>query len=93
MASEEKISEVLARRLAHHGLLGTYIASQVCEAATEIAGGMFTPVSFSKGVLKVTVSTSGRGHLLKLKQNSVIEQINKKLNTKKVIRLTIVVGE
>jgi len=91
MNKEENISEVLQRRLAHHGLLKSFVASKVCSAAQEASGGKFEPVSFKRGTLKVATKTSSSGHIVKIRQREFIDKINQKLGSEQVERLVVVV--
>jgi hypothetical protein len=90
--NEESLGDALARRLNRHGLLKNFFAAKVCEAAKKISKGEFEPVSFRNGALKVTVNSSGRGHILKLKQKEFIEKINTELGKEQVERIVIVVN-
>jgi len=93
MQKQEDIQDVLTRRLAHHGLLGSYVASKVCDAAKKVAKGEFEPISFAKGVLKVGVNSSGKGHKIKLLEQQLIVEINQALGSRGVKRLVVVVKE
>lgn len=91
MAREENIADVLARRLKEHGLLRNFLASRVCEAAKRVSKGEFDPISFKNGVLKIEASSSGKAHLLKLRETELVKQVNHELEKDEVRRLMILV--
>jgi len=92
MTSEETIGDVLKRRLVKHGLLNNFLSSRICKVADEVGQGDYETVSFKRGVLKVAVSSAGRGQMVKFQEKMLIKKINEVLKEDKVHRLIIEVG-
>ena len=86
-SGQEKISDILARRIAHLGLGRQVGAARICAVAREISGGEFEPVSFRGGTLKVRASSSAKAHLIKLKERETLRQINSRLGRELVKKI------
>jgi len=90
--SSENIKNILRRRLAHYGLTRQAEAAQVCAASATVAAGEFEVVSFRAGTLKVRVSSPEQGHLLRLRERGLVEQVNLKLGQPLVKKLTVIIA-
>ena len=83
----ERIGEILSRRINALGLKKQFTAARVCALSNEAADGEFEAVSFKNGVLKIRVSSNARAHLLKLRENALISKINAKIPSSLVEKL------
>jgi hypothetical protein len=83
----ESIGDILARRLKHYGLGRAAQAAHICAVAKKLSKGEFEPVSFRSGILKISVDSSARAHLLRLKQGKIISAVNHELGRKWVERI------
>ncbi len=88
MVQQEKIQDILKRRLAHYGLDKAAAAARVCAVAKEVgeahvssAGGKFEVISFKNGVLKIAVKSIAAAHMIRLRQKTLILKINEELKS------------
>lgn len=75
----ERIDKILQSSLAKKGLLQTAKSSEVCFLADKWGNGRFNAVSFSRGVLKVSVSSSPAASELQIDEEKLIEFLNNKI--------------
>lgn len=87
MSENQRIGEALNKRLAERGLLKVATAAYVCGQAKEIGRGDFVPISFKAGVLKVSVASGAKAHMLRLDQEDLIKKINEKLKSSQVKKI------
>lgn len=85
----EKINKLIMGTLAKKGLAGPAQSAQICFYATEWPVAQITPISFSKGLLKVSVSSSSESSELQMKESLLIDFINQKMGKNVVRRLRI----
>jgi len=86
----EKINKILTRSLAKKGLYGTARSAQICFYAEEWGKGRFRAVSYTKGVLKVSVSGSCAASELQMEEEKLTQYLNEKLGGEIVKRLKII---
>jgi len=86
----EKVSKILLRRLADKGLAGVAISSQLCYFADEWSKGRFKSISFSRGILKVSVRSSAASQEISMEEEKLVEFLNKKIGREIVKRVRIV---
>lgn len=75
----EKLDKILMAALAKRKLSGTVRSAQVCFYADEWANGRFHSVSFSRGILKVSVNSSPAASELEMQKEELIEHLNRRL--------------
>jgi predicted nucleic acid-binding Zn ribbon protein len=81
----DKLDKILRPALAKKGLLKIATSAEVCFYATEWKNVRFIPISFSRGVLKVSVSSSSAASELQMQSEDLLESINRKFS-KKIVR-------
>lgn len=84
----EPIKDILSRRIAAKGLSNVVVAARVCAVAKEVSEGLFEPVSYKSGCLKILVSSDSRAHIIRLREDKWRSKINKKLGQEFVQRLS-----
>ena len=85
---QEEIKNILSRNLARKGLLKAAYSANVCALAKDVGKGDFEPISFRDGVLKLSVDSAAKAHLIKMQELSFIDQINEKIGSKIVNKIT-----
>lgn len=65
--------------MAKKGLAGAAISSQICYFADIWGKGRFKSVSFSRGVLKVSVRSSAAAQELSMDEEKLVEHLNSKI--------------
>jgi hypothetical protein len=86
----EKIDKILGRRLANKGLAKASQGALVCFYAKEWGIGLFQPISFSYGVLKVSVASSPAASELNMKEGELVDFLNKKIGRNAVRSIRII---
>ena len=86
----DKIDKILLPVMAKKGLGGAAVSSQICFYATEYGKGCFEAISFSKGVLKLSVCDSIDAGEVQMMSEEIIEYVNKKMKREIVKRIRIV---
>jgi len=89
----DKISKILKGSLGKKGLMGAATSAHICFLAEKWARGRFVPISYSKGVLKVSVKSSAHAQEVSMKEEEIILYINEKIERKCVKRIRIVNSE
>jgi hypothetical protein len=85
----DKLSNFLNRSLAKKGLLHQARGAQVCFYAGEWKDLPFSPISFSRGILKVSVTSPSLAAELKMREDDLLDFINRKMNAVAVRSLRI----
>lgn len=88
----EKIDKILMKSLAKKGLGKASQSAMICFYATEWGKGLFDTISFSNGVLKVSVSSSPASSNLQIRESELIDYLNAKLGRRSVRQLRIVLS-
>ncbi len=86
----DKIGKVLKGSLGKKGLMGAATSAHICFLAEKWAKGRLEPISYSKGVLKVSVKSSAHAQEMSMKEEEIISYINEKIERKCVKRVRIV---
>jgi hypothetical protein len=89
---QEDISNILSRNLARKGLLKAANCARACGVARDIGKGDYEPISFCRGVLKVSVDSSAKAHLVKLQEKMIISKINEALKEEVVKKIIFKIG-
>lgn len=74
----DKIDKILIPALARRGLVGSAISAQICFFASEWGKIRFDPISFSKGILKVSCTSCAASSELQMREEELIDFVNKK---------------
>lgn len=77
--------------LAKKGIGGAVKAAQICFYAEELNNGRYGVISFSRGILKVSVGSSPAASELEIQKEELIDEINKRLGLEAVKALRIIV--
>ena len=75
----EHIGKHLLKVMAKRGLGGAAISSQICYFADKWGKGRFKSVSFSRGILKVSVRSSAAAQELSMDEERLVEHLNSKI--------------
>jgi len=86
----DKIDKILLPVMAKKGLGGAAVSSQICFYATEYGKGCFEAISYSKGVLKLSVRDSIDAGEVQMMSEEIIGYVNKKLRREIVKRIRII---
>jgi len=86
----DKIDKILLPVMAKKGLGGAAVSSQICFYATEYGKGCFEAISYSKGVLKLSVRDSIDAGEIQMMSEEIIGYVNKKLRREIVKRIRII---
>ena len=86
----EKLDKILDKALAKKGLLKQARGAEICFYSESWNRIPFSPISFSKGILKVSVESSVAASELSMKEEELINFINEKAGYKAVKKLRIV---
>ena len=87
----EKLSNILRPALAKKGLLKVATSAEVCFYASKWTCVRFEPISFARGTLKVSVTSSSAASELQMQSEDLMESINRKF-VKKVVRAVRIVN-
>jgi hypothetical protein len=85
----DKLDKILLPALAKRGLAGTATSAQICFFATQWGKIAFIPISFSKGILKVSVTSCTASSELQMREEELIDFVNKKAKREIVKQLRI----
>lgn len=88
----DKIGDILGNAMRKKGLSKATGGALICFYAGEWAKSRFTPISYSKGVLKVAVDSSPAAAELQIEEEKLIDFINAKLKRPLVKGLRIIVN-
>lgn len=86
----DKLNKILMESLAKKGIAGTAQSAQICFYAEKWEKIHLAPISFSKGVLKVSVKSSSEASELQMLSEDLIDYLNTKIGRKIVRNLRIV---
>ncbi|HOX41635.1 MAG TPA: DciA family protein [bacterium] len=86
----DRIGDILAKSLAKRGLKKTTESAQICFYAEKWGKGLITPISFSGGILKVSVSSSSAASEIQLRSEECLDFINEKLKKRTVRSIRII---
>ena len=86
----EKIQRILLPVMAKKGLGGAAVSSQICFYANEWGKDRFDAISFSKGVLKLSVRDSIDAGEVQMESERIIKYVNSKMGREIVKRIRIV---
>jgi len=87
----EKLDKILADVLSKKGLTKTTQGAMVCFYAKEWGNDLFQPISFQKGILKVSVASSPAASEVHIKEAELVDFLNNKLSKQLVRTVRIVV--
>jgi len=87
----ERLDKILGEVLAKKGLAGATTGALVCFYAEKWSNGRFRAISFSKGVLKVSVESSPAASELQIGEGDLVDFINDKLKKKMVRGVRIII--
>jgi hypothetical protein len=87
----EKIDQILAKSLAKKGLSKVTQGAMICFYASEWNKDLFCPISFTNGILKVSVDSSPAASELQIRESELIEYLNNRIGKKSVRQLRIIV--
>jgi len=87
----DKLNKILMASLAKKGLGKIARSSLVCFYAEGWGKGRFKPVSFARGVLKVSVDSSPAASELQIEEAKLIDFVNVKIGKEIVRSIRIVV--
>jgi len=87
----ERLNKIIKQSLAKRSLSLTAQAAQICFYAEKWGSGRLSAISFSKGVLKVSVNSSPAASELEMSKHDLIESVNKKLGKELVKQVRIIV--
>ena len=85
----DKVGNLLLKSLSKRGLAGTAISAEICYFADEWGKSRFKSISFSRGVLKVSVRSSAAAQELSMDEEKLIKHLNKKIGREIVKRVRI----
>jgi len=87
MNPQEDIKSILNRNLAKKGLLKAAHSARVCAVADELGRDEFVSISFCDGVLKISVASAAKAHLIKLRENQIITALNERIGQKLIKKI------
>lgn len=87
----EKFDTILRSRLTNKKLSGTLRAAQICFYVSKWGKTPCKAISFSKGVLRVSVNSSSAASELEIQKEDLISFINEKIsnNVVRLVRISI----
>ena len=86
----DKLGDILDGILAKKGTLRVYSAAEVCFYADTWGKGRFAAISFSRGVLKVSVDSASAAQELQMDSDKLIKHLNSKMGREMVVKVRIV---
>ena len=87
----EKLDKILMAALAKRKLSGTVRSAQICFYAGQWGLASFKPISFLRGILKVSVNSSPAASELEIRKEELVDYINGRLGQKSVRSVRIIV--
>jgi hypothetical protein len=87
----EKIDQILHSRLTKKKLSGTLQAAQICFYVSQWGKTPCQAISFTKGILRVSVDSSPAASELEIQKEDLISFINEKLgrNSVRLVKISI----
>jgi hypothetical protein len=86
----DKVGNYLMKVMADKGLGGAAVSSQICFYAQEYGKGSFKVISYSRGVLKLSVADSIDAGEVQMMSEEIVDHVNGKIGRKMVKRIRIV---
>lgn len=86
----DKIEKLLMGALSKKGLAGAATSAHVCFLAEKWGKGRIKVISCSRGILKVSVSSSAAAQELSMDEEKLVSFVNKKIGRACVKRVRIV---
>jgi len=86
----EKLKKLLLPVMADKGLAGAAVSSQICFYANEWGKDRFDAISYSRGVLKLSVRDSIDAGEVQMESEEIISYVNSKMGREIVKRVRIV---
>jgi len=86
----DKIDKILLPVMAKKGLGGAAVSSQICFYANEWGKDRFDAISYSRGVLKLSVRDSIDAGEVQMESEEIISYVNSKMGREIVKRVRIV---
>ena len=86
----EKLKKLLLPVMAKKGLGGAAVSSQICFYANEWGKDRFDAISYSRGVLKLSVRDSIDAGEVQMESEGIISYVNSKMGRDIVKRIRIV---
>jgi len=86
----DKIDKILLPVMAKKGLGGAAVSSQICFYANEWGKDRFDAISYSRGVLKLSVRDSIDAGEVQMESEGIISYVNSKMGREIVKRVRIV---
>ena len=87
----EKIDQILKHGIKKSALKKTLQSAEICFLASTWGNAQFAPVSFAKGILKVSVKSSPAASELEMQKADLIDFVNQKIGKETVRGLRIIV--
>ncbi len=88
----EKIDKILSQSFTNKGIKKTLQSAHICFLAEEWGNHRFRAISFSKGILKVSVKSSPAASDLQMRESEIIEYVNTKIGKQLVKSVRIVLS-
>lgn len=86
----DKLDKFLRPALAKRGLLGAATSAEVCFLADKWGNGRFSAISFSGGILKLSVASSAAASELQMEEENLVQFLNSKIGRESVKSVRIV---
>ena len=86
----DKVSKILLPVMVKKGLGGAAVSAQICFYADEWGKDRFDAISYTKGVLKLSVRDSIDAGEVQMDSEKIIDFVNKKIGRQIVKRIRIV---
>jgi len=86
----ERLSKILGPALAKKGLLRQATGAQICFYAESWKKVPFSVISFSNGILKVSITSSSAASELQMLSEDLIDFLNRKIGKKQVRSIRII---
>jgi len=86
----DKIDKILLPVMAKKGLGGAAVSSQICFYANEWGKDRFDAISYSRGVLKLSVGAAIDAGEVQMESEEIISYVNSKMGREIVKRVRIV---
>lgn len=85
----DKLGDFINDALNNKAVSGASQSSLICFWADEWGKGRFTPISFSKGTIKVSVDSAAAAQELSMQSEKLIKYLNSKIGYQRVKELRI----
>ncbi len=88
----KKISKFLSEDPRYRRLQKPLEAAEICNIARDVAEGQYSIISFSRGLLTVSCTSTNQAAALQPQSQQIIAQINQKLGAAKVKKIRFKIG-